>query len=131
MSAIGNIISFARECYLHWHTPDMFLKASAVALHLSARLNWDWAYDEAKVFHRPQLQELLRDLSRFLRQCNEDSVKHEERSMSKLVYGLALLAEKELLVEVEEYPERGHREAAGMMDVELMVLSLSDLAACG
>ena len=44
---------------------------------------------------------------------------------------LALLAEKELLVEVEEYPERGHREAAGMMDVELMVLSLSDLAACG
>ena len=95
MSAIGNIISFARECYLHWHTPDMFLKASAVALHLSARLNWDWAYDETRVLYRPQLQELLRDLSRFLRRCNEDSVKHEERSMSKLVYGLALLAEKE------------------------------------
>ncbi|RPD74971.1 hypothetical protein L226DRAFT_463126 [Lentinus tigrinus ALCF2SS1-7] len=93
-AAIGNVITFARACY-HHQTPDIFLKASAVALHLSARLNWDLPYNETRAFHRPQLQALLRDLSRFLIQCNEDGVRHEERSANKLVYGLALLAEKD------------------------------------
>ncbi|RDX57100.1 hypothetical protein OH76DRAFT_1451181 [Lentinus brumalis] len=93
-AAIGNIIAFARSCYLH-QTPDMFVKATGVALHLSTRLNWDADKDETRAYQRRQLRELLRDLSRFLKQCNEDSVRHEERSASTLVYGLALLSEKD------------------------------------
>ena len=69
------------------------MKAAAVALLLSPGL--DWTDNDTIPNYRQQLKELLRDLSRFLKRGNEDGVRHEERSAGKLVYGLALLAEKD------------------------------------
>ena len=69
------------------------MKAAAVALLLSPGL--DWTDNDTIPNYRQQLKELLRDLSGFLKRCNEDGVRHEERSAGKLVYGLALLAEKD------------------------------------
>ena len=88
---MGNIISFARGSYTH-NIPDMFMRATVVAILLSPGL--DWNANEAMPRHRQQIRELLRDLSSFLRQCNEDGTTYE-RSASKLVYGLSTLAEKD------------------------------------
>ncbi|KAI0787492.1 hypothetical protein C8Q74DRAFT_1195718 [Fomes fomentarius] len=85
--AIGNTISFARDCYRH-QIPDLFMKASAVVLLLLR----DVGYDDDE---RQQLGELLRDLARLLRQCNEDGTKHEDRSAGKILSGIAILVEKD------------------------------------
>ncbi|RPD74975.1 hypothetical protein L226DRAFT_508609 [Lentinus tigrinus ALCF2SS1-7] len=87
-ATIGDIISFARSCYGH----HLFVKAAAVALLLSPGL--DWSDNDTTPNHRQQLKELLRDLSRFLKRCNEDGIKHEEHSAGKLIYGLVLLTER-------------------------------------
>ena len=67
------------------------MKASAVVLYLCTELAWK--DDEAMPHHRQQLSELLRDLARFLRQCNEIGTRYEERSASRIVRGIAVLAE--------------------------------------
>ncbi|KAI0707192.1 hypothetical protein C8Q76DRAFT_628981 [Earliella scabrosa] len=87
--AIGHVISFARSCYQH-RIPDLFMKASAVVLCLCTELAWK--DDEAMPHHRQQLSLLLRDLTRFLRQCNEIGTRYEERSASRIVRGIAALA---------------------------------------
>ncbi|KAI0749742.1 hypothetical protein C8Q80DRAFT_1100579 [Daedaleopsis nitida] len=93
-SAVGNIIAFARTCYRHdIAAADTFVKATTVVLLLSQWL--DWNDEEAMPHHRQQLKGLLRDLARFLRQCNEDGRRYDERSAGKLVYGIAMLAEKD------------------------------------
>lgn len=92
-TAVGNIIAFARTCFRH-DFRDMSVKATTVALLLSPGLDWD--DDETMPHHRQQLVGLLRDLSRFLQQCNEDGIRYaDERSANKLVYGIAVLAEKD------------------------------------
>lgn len=85
--AIGNTISFARDCYRH-QIPDLFMKASAVVLLLLR----DVGYDDDE---RQQLGELLRDLARLLGQCNEDGTRHEDRSAGKILSGIAILVEKD------------------------------------
>ncbi|TBU33447.1 hypothetical protein BD311DRAFT_652206 [Dichomitus squalens] len=90
-TAIGGIMSFAKDCYQH-DIPDLFMKACVVAL----LPHWfDWKEGEPEPYHRQQLQELLRDLTRTLRRSNEEGTRYDVPSASRLVSGLAALAEKD------------------------------------
>ncbi|OBZ72178.1 hypothetical protein A0H81_07613 [Grifola frondosa] len=81
---IGDVIACARASH-QYPVPEMFVKASAVAVVLASAL--DWNSPRADVHERKQLEELLQDLGRFFWQCNEDGVPYDKRAASKIVVG--------------------------------------------
>ena len=85
---MGNIILFARECYRQ-NLHDLFVKACAVILFPHGIVRRDGEYP------RQLLQGLLRDLSAFLVQCNDEGIVCEASSVGKLVSGLSSLVDKE------------------------------------
>ncbi|PIL35422.1 hypothetical protein GSI_02149 [Ganoderma sinense ZZ0214-1] len=85
---MGSIILFAKDCYRQ-NLRDLFMKACAVILFPHGIVRREGEY------HKQQLRELLRNLSTFLVQCNEDGAAFEGSSADKLVSGLSALVDKE------------------------------------
>ncbi|KAI1796967.1 hypothetical protein LXA43DRAFT_878559 [Ganoderma leucocontextum] len=85
---MGSIISFAKDCYRQ-NLRDLFMKACAVILFPHGIVRREGEY------HRQQLRGLLRDLTTFLDQCNEEGARCEASSVGKLVSGLSALVDKE------------------------------------